>query len=1820
MTNIGKGMRQGWRWSVMTLVLGTLVGGMGLRAGDVGAALEPLPVTLSQRLTVDAVEARTLLPDGRWLTLDRSGSSLQLSDAADAHRFARTWPLPQSRRLASLTLLPSGRVLIWGGVDERGKPHPTGFWFDPATQALTPATKIGLVPRAGHTATVLTDGRLLVTGGWAAGIGGMAKAELWDERSGVVSVPDSELVPPRLGHRAVLQANGRVRLSGGLDAQSRHFQRDLLFDPTTQRFVAASDKAAPDAESPALAASIPQAKATAVAPDARLALRFTAPLRVSGLNASSVTLFGPSGRAAIQVVPAEQGRVLFVTPHQALFPNSNYTLLVEGGYSAAGKPLPLVAVDFRTAALTSDGTPTPAPLPHNQGAQHLSTGPGRTQVPCGANGAHLHPCRAAAAMKDGVWFPGQDNTDGRWRIYGESQEATPNANMSRLAALYHVTVVRGRVVQVDQKPVANVEVSIGRHTARTNADGWFLLFDVPAGQQELYVDGTTANHGDVEYGQFVVGVQVKKGKLTEVPYLMHLPRITARDKVRIPSPLTQDVVLTHPDMPGLEVQIPAGTVIRDRKGRLVTELAIVPTPVNRAPYPVPENFPMYFTVEPGGAVIQGLTREAAKGVRIVYPNYDGHARGTVSNFWIYDPKQGWRIYGQGEVHEDGHHFDPEHGVGLHEMMGGGHTIPSTDPPPEPDQPNCNEGCGSSGSGGGAVAGDPIDLRTGSFLHSETDIAISDLMPITLGRSYRQHDLTKRAFGIGTAANSDYSLYRPSTTGYAQLYVVLPNGSYVPFDRETTDSNTLHGTWRQNGSTTMFNGAVLYSGWYGNMGEVFLITLRDGRRMWFDISTRKLNRIEDRNGNAVDLTFEAGLLKKVTSPSGRYITLTHDTSNRIATAKDHTGRTWSYAYYNGLLSQVTYPDGTSQSITYDVTTDPQVVANAEHIATHIVKSMTNRRGVRELLNSYPGVSGTTVDYRITKQTLADGKEITIDYAHSDGSTTGVLVTQADGSKRRIVFDQGRYPKTDTTGYGTALAQTVTFERASDSERITARTDPQGRRTEFQYNSTGQATQVTYLAGTLNAKVMQMTYTGEGDLATVTDPLGRKTTFSYTDRCLTRITDPMNRVTEIVCNGGGQPLSVTDPMGNTTLYHYDGFELTAVVDPLGRATGFAYDALGRLIVVRDPEGKISRREYDSDGRVKKVIDPSGNTTELAYDGNGNLTAVLLPHGNGVTYTYDSRDRLLERRDSLNQAETWAHDAIGRVTAYTDRKQQTTQYRYDVLGRPTTTTYADGSTQTASYDGGSRLLQLEDSVAGTLSWQYDVFDRVIQAASPEGTIGYEYDAAGRRIGMTAGSQPKVEYQYDAGDQLTRILQGSDVVEFQYDALGRRTQLTLPNGVKTGYAYDAASQLTGIAYLKADNTAIGDLGYAYNTVGQRTAQTGSLASNLLPTASTGNAFDDNNRQTQYQGQALSYDANGNLTGDGQRSYVWNARNQLVEIRQGGQTIAQFTYDALGRRKAKTEGASTAAYLYDGLDPVQETQGGATRGILTGARIDERFARDDANGRTYFLTDALGSTRALMNNNGDLIQRYDYTPYGQTQASNAGTSNPYQYTGRELDQTGLYYYRARYYHPGMGRFISEDPLGFGGGDWNIYAYVGGNPIVFIDPDGRFLVNVVTAGIGAIVGGGSNLAMQLLQNGGNLGCVDWGDVGIATGVGAVAGALAPFAATGVMAAGLGGASNVVQYGLTQWSNGNAITGQGMAWNALTGAGGGLIGGGFTRAGLRWDEASPWLDKGVARAMNDSNDLALNAGTSALLRNAAGGMNGNLPDPRDSGGGGGCGCK
>jgi RHS repeat-associated protein len=263
--------------------------------------------------------------------------------------------------------------------------------------------------------------------------------------------------------------------------------------------------------------------------------------------------------------------------------------------------------------------------------------------------------------------------------------------------------------------------------------------------------------------------------------------------------------------------------------------------------------------------------------------------------------------------------------------------------------------------------------------------------------------------------------------------------------------------------------------------------------------------------------------------------------------------------------------------------------------------------------------------------------------------------------------------------------------------------------------------------------------------------------------------------------------------------------------------------------------------------------------------------------------------------------------------------------------------------------------------------------------------------------------------------------------------------------FAYDVANQLTSLIYTSSGTT-IGDLSYTYDAAGRRASISGSWARSGIPAALSSATYDAANRLTAWDGTSFSYDLNGNLTGDGVTSYTWNARNQLTGM--SGGTSATFQYDGLRRRRSKTLGGTSKTFLWDGVNLVQELSGTTpTANLLTSTGIDETFTRADSAGTSTLLGDALGSALALTDAYGAVQTEYTYDPFGATTVSGTTSQNPHQFTGRENDGNGLYYYRARYYSSGLQRFASEDPIGFAGG-LNAYAYVLDAPTTFTDPFG----------------------------------------------------------------------------------------------------------------------------------------------------------------------------
>ncbi|WP_368666424.1 RHS repeat-associated core domain-containing protein [Corallococcus sp. AB038B] len=392
---------------------------------------------------------------------------------------------------------------------------------------------------------------------------------------------------------------------------------------------------------------------------------------------------------------------------------------------------------------------------------------------------------------------------------------------------------------------------------------------------------------------------------------------------------------------------------------------------------------------------------------------------------------------------------------------------------------------------------------------------------------------------------------------------------------------------------------------------------------------------------------------------------------------------------------------------------------------------------------------------------------------------------------------------------------------------------------------------------------------------------------------------------------------------------------------------------------------------------------------------------------------------------------------------------------------------------YDLGNRLTSIEDSLGPVLTEAYDGLDRLTQEVSQNGTLDYTYDDAGNLTEMTATGQSSVVYAYDDAGRLTSIVQGARTVAFTYDAGGRRQSIGLPNGVSQHYLRDAAGLLTGIDY-KQGTTVVGDLRYSYDEDGNRVTVSGTQARTGLPDAVSGAVYDAASQLTAWKGHTRTYDANGNLVFDGSRTYTWDVRNQLAQINNGTVTLAAFLYEPTGRRSRKTVSGTVEDYLYSGDNFIQVQSLAGTRNLLTGLEMDEVYSQTTSAGTHDFLSDVMGSTVALVDGSSTLVGSYTYDPYGMTAAAGNVAGNSQTFTGREDDNTGLLYFRARYYEPETGRFLQEEPLvqnpetlqdyALMGQGLPPYAYASNNPLTYRDPTGEEAVATFTAG-GAAAGG-----------------------------------------------------------------------------------------------------------------------------------------------------------
>ncbi|MEU9348392.1 RHS repeat-associated core domain-containing protein [Streptomyces sp. NPDC048278] len=1263
-----------------------------------------------------------------------------------------------------------------------------------------------------------------------------------------------------------------------------------------------------------------------------------------------------------------------------------------------------------------------------------------------------------------AWQPDKHNLAGQDWVTRRS--AAPKAPAA-LRAPPGQTSLTGQVRKLDGAPLAGVSVRVGVLRARTDAQGRFLLAGISPHATTLTVDGSTATTGARAYGRFDIRIHPRADESTDLGFPVWMTPLDTKHTVTFDAPAKKDITLTTPQIPGLEVRIPKGSVVRDENGDTVTELGITAIPIDRPPFPLPKNsvVPVYFTVQPGGTYV------FPEGAQIIYPNYTHEPPGTRVDFMDYDPKgKGWYVYGHGQVSADGTQIVPDKKTrvwAFHGAMFNISTLPSWATSWLDDAIDW-------------LSGDPVDLSTGLLTDSRTDLAVDDqLTPIEVTRTYWQGDTASRAFGIGR--DLIYNAFLHSEEQYQEVDLYVPGGQKVHYVRTSAGTGYADAVFQPQAASGRFRGTVIK---YHN--AVWEMTFPDGT-VWAFPQYAPLKEIRDRYGNALTITRAddtRGPVTRVMTSAGRWISFSYDSSNRVTSATDNSGRSVSYGYDSaGRLQTVTDPAGKVSSYTYDGTSN--------RIAT-----AKDARDIVYMTNTYDDAG------RVKHQTLTEGQAYSFAYTTTGtGEITATEVTRPGGAVRRVEFDSG-YGTKDTEAYGTSLARATLLERGT-GHRVDAVTDPYQRRTELHYDTAGNLTGAVELAGTDQARsIGTIAYDGPFDQpSSITDALGHTTQLAYDAAGnLVTFTDAAGRQTLYTYTDTGLLKTATDNSHAVTTYTYSNGDLTSVTDAEGRTSTQYTDSAGRPSVLTDEAGSRTAVSYDKLNQPRTLTDPLDHTTVLGYDNNGNLTSLTDPRQNTTTWSYDDADRPESATDPLGVQALFAYDDAGFLDKATNRSGLTAKADYDLLGRLKTVQYGVDdlghaqSTVGYGYDDKDRLRQITDSQTGDQTFAYDAYDRTTSTAGPTGTVDYTYDAADRRTQMTAAGTTTT-YGYDNSDVLTSIASGSQEVDFGLDTVGREKTASLPGGITRTTGYDATGIVTSIAYTRG-STPIGNLAYTRDQRTLQTGLTGSLAKVALPAAESGTQFGKDNRITSYDGRAFTYDADGQLTGDGLRTYGWNARGELTGVTQAGGAASSFGYDALGGRVSKTTGTATSRYLTDGSNPLVEQDGsGTTTATVATSGLDDFLTRTEAGTTQVYLTDALGSVVGLANTDGSVATTYAYDPNGTTTAAGTASSNPHTYTGREDDGTGLLYYRNRYYDPQTGRFISQDPIGQAGGS-NLYQYALSSPTTYTDPSGKNPL-IAACVIGGVVDGGLDWLTQRLSGR----KVNWGQVGIAAATGCLAGML-----------------------------------------------------------------------------------------------------------------------
>ncbi|MCE9614478.1 MAG: DUF6531 domain-containing protein [Lentisphaerae bacterium] len=991
---------------------------------------------------------------------------------------------------------------------------------------------------------------------------------------------------------------------------------------------------------------------------------------------------------------------------------------------------------------------------------------------------------------------------------------------------------------------------------------------------------------------------------------------------------------------------------------------------------------------------------------------------------------------------------------------------------------------------------PVDLRTGELVLGSEDLRVGiDSLPLAVSRAYRSGMAVPQPGVFGWKWHSVLDMAVTPGPEKASLvdeagrnrqYRLQPDGRFVS---EKYDYETIRP--EGDGFVRELKTGVTYH--FDHTYRLTEIRDRNGRHLTItraETGAEKTIRLEDRYGRSITLWLNSdGRAIRMLDCAGRMCLYGYDTQQNLTAFQSRAGGVVMYQYdaahrlinirgaggsryeiqYKGeriaaqyrviegrraRLAEYRYDEGKA-GLEVAVTDALRATSHAAYGNDDGRVAVTDPTGVQETIwlneRELP-----------VKAVGADGRTAAIAYdAHANVVSVGVNSAQTQFTYGP---DDALQTMTAATGESVSLAY--------DGRRnVTAVSNARGARTQFTWNILGQ------LVGVLGAtgEAVTLAYDANGHVRSVTTADGQQMGYDFTLLGILR--------------------GVTTPTGVQIRYQYDPLDrLTGVENSEGQRAYLVRDGLGQVIKVVDPAGNETGMEYDAAGLLTAVQDPLGAVTRLAYDPLGRPTALTDAIANVTQWTYDSAGRVLSEVDALGKPKVAQYNAQGQLQAQTNRRGQKTAFSYDRQGRLIATDL-NGDPATFAYDPAGRLVGMKDSDSDyRFAFTADGLLQTVTDGIIGAPVSYEYDAAGRRVKMMAGVDA-VRYAYDAHGRLSAIESAVGKVAFEYDQFGRRSAMLYPNGVNTTYSYDKLNRLTDLRATGKDGQELARYQYVYDLLGNRTRMTegadkvtqytydalGRLTTVAEGTNVTAYAYDavgnrvvetangvkadyatgKDNQLLKAGAASFAYDADGNLvsrsTADGAAyTYQYDAANRMIAA-SGPSGSATYGYAPNGARVSRAEADKPATrFLFDQEAVIAEISGNAqSASYLHGPGIDEPLAQTRGDATTFYQADGLGSITGLTDAQGAQVAHYTYDAFGTPKETASTVENPYRYTGREWDGTaGSYFYRARFFNPNAGRFLTKDPVGLSQGP-NQYAYCANDSVNFVDPSGLMSVRAL---------------------------------------------------------------------------------------------------------------------------------------------------------------------